>query len=134
MTIVGGALLALVEAGAAEAGAMLDAILQKIPERKQAFRWLGPAQVSGAGGAVRAACAPESGSRRAAQLVVFVAAGRKRQREEGPAGEPCRTDRDVAGGRQGRDRGGQARRRGLNADRDIRQERPRARREAGVRC
>ena len=34
MTIVGGALLALVEAGAAEAGAMLDAILQKIPKKE----------------------------------------------------------------------------------------------------
>ena len=35
MTIVGGALLGLVEAGSAEAGAMLDAILQKIPKKER---------------------------------------------------------------------------------------------------
>ena len=35
MTIVGGALLGLVEAGVAEAGAMLDAILQKIPKKER---------------------------------------------------------------------------------------------------
>ena len=35
MTIVGGALLGLVEAGSAEAGAMLDSILQKIPKKER---------------------------------------------------------------------------------------------------